>query len=470
MDRPGLSRSKTTGYVANSYSRPTGVAAMGGGRPVPTRAATTTRLPATATTKPLPTAPGVLRSNTNPLSTRQPGLSQSNIRVYKPLPRTDAGGAAPARRPTVKATAPPPRTQTRPPVASPPNISVKRSNTTPATRTAPFETKPRTAGGGTTQPNINKRLPTPAAAAGGSGSRRLDPIPKVPGPQIPVPPSKHAAALSRSKSENQKPNQTYANRTETVKALKAPLPPIPQGVVAKNLVLASQEDAVVLDGGLPSVTSSHIVRVAESNGICMKEAERALYGRHLPAESRIVWNTTAENDRQMRALLQWVDKVRWGLASLGLHKYMATKARGALIFNVNGRLSNSPETPAVDWITFKDVQKTLDRQLQEYIKEYDPTRYVLVFTFRVVDGGNAIHIWGKKLAIPPSLPATYEKELKDVAKKTNKMKYEIIEKYVSQIEPSGKGLLNSFTSVNNRDGGTLSRGLSITKWFKRLLH
>lgn len=210
-------------------------------------------------------------------------------------------------------------------------------------------------------------------------------------PQVAPQPPPKAGPLSRSKSESQRPSgQPFANKSEAVKALKAPLPAIPQGAVAKNLVLASEANARVLDSGLPNTTSSHIVRVAESNGECLKEAHRALYGRHLPVEDRIIWNRTAESDKGMKALLEWIDKVRWGLASLGLHKFVSTKSRGALVFNINGRLSNSPETPAVDWMTFDDAQKTLDHQLQTYISTYDPTAHVLVYAFRVMPGGNNV--------------------------------------------------------------------------------
>lgn len=222
----------------------------------------------------------------------------------------------------------------------------------------------------------------------GQFSRR-DPSPGRRGEtSAPQPPPK--AGLARSKSERDRPAQAYTNKNDAVRALKAPLPAIPQGAVAKNLVLASEDNARVLDSGLPNVTSSHIVRIAESNGKCLEEAKAALFGRHAPPEERIIWNHTADRDKGMQNLLDWVDKVKWGLASLGLHKFMATKQRGALVFNVNGRLSNDPKTPAVDWFTFAEAQKTLDKQLQKYIGEYNPAEYVLVFTFRVLRGGQVV--------------------------------------------------------------------------------
>ncbi|KAG8991073.1 hypothetical protein FRB90_001472, partial [Tulasnella sp. 427] len=376
---------------------------------------------APTTNKALPSAPGkatVVRSNT----TAGAGSGNTTLRYYqKPQP------AAPGPAVPSKNTLPgiPPKTTAYISATAP---AVKRSNTTPIrSNTTP-----------TRQP-----LPAPSSnRVGQSSSRRADVSGAVPPP--PPKATATAGALSRSKSERDRPAQTYTTKNEAVRALKAPLPAIPQGAVAKNLVLASEDNARVLDSGLPNVTSSHIVRIAESNGKCLEEASAALFGRHAPPEERIVWNHTADRDKGMQNLLEWVDKVKWGLASLGLHKFMATKQRGALIFNVNGRLSNDPKTPAVDWFTFADAQRTLDKQLQKYIGEYNPAEYVLVFTFRVMRGGQVMHMWGKKLAIPQTLPVTYATEIRDALKKVNKKRLEVLTE-----DPAPK------------------RSLSITKWLKR---
>lgn len=264
----------------------------------------------------------------------------------------------------------------------PPQATVKRSNTTPLSRTTPPTTSAHKGIAAThirLPPTAAKNTTTAAYTAASKG---------------PAPPPK--GNLSRSKSESQKPLAAAAhgsrNKSETIKALKAPLPAIPQGVVAKNLVLAAEPNATVLDSGLPNVTSNHIVRVVESGGLCLKEAERAFYGRHALPSDRITWNRTADNDANVKSLLEWVERTRWGLASLGLHKFMASKTRGALVFNVHGRLSTSPDTPAVDWITFEDAQRTLDMQLQNYIGTYDPSTHVLVFVFRVSPTGDSVSL------------------------------------------------------------------------------
>lgn len=407
--KPGLSRSKTTGYAAASYSRPLRT----GTQPTP------------ASNKALPSAPGrtvVQRSNTTGqyAAGAQPGSGHTNVRYYqKPQPAVPGPGV-PSKN-TLPAL--PPKTTAYITAAAP---AVKRSNTAPIrSNTTPT------------------RQPPPVTSTRAGQSFRRDPSPgRRVEASAPQPPPK--AGLSRSKSERDRPAQAYTNKNDAVRALKAPLPAIPQGAVAKNLVLAAEDNARVLDSGLPNVTSSHIVRIAESNGKCLEEAKAALFGRHAPPEERMIWNHTADRDKGMQNLLDWVDKVKWGLASLGLHKFMATKQRGALVFNVNGRLSNDPKTPAVDWFTFAEAQKTLDKQLQKYIGEYNPAEYVLVFTFRVLRGGQVMHLWGKKLAIPQTLPVTYASEIRDALKKVNKKRLEVLTE-----DPAPK------------------RGLSITRWLKR---
>ena len=338
------------------------------------------------------------RSNTNPINMK-PGSVNTRYatKANPPVPPVVPSKTGPAVPSKAAAIIP----KSQPPVSRAMATGLTRSNTAPMRSTAPTTSGGRTtpiaagrgkppvsqstppvayplrAGGGglTPQPSLSRR-----DTSTGSG-RRPDPS----NTQPPVKPLPNAKALTRSKSESQRPAQTYTSRLDALKALKAPLPSI-TGAVGKNknLVIAAEDNARVLDSGLPSQTSSHIVRVAESGGECLKEAEVALYGRHTVPSDRIIWNRTAESDKQMKSFLEWIDKVRWGLASLGLHKFLETKARGALIFNINGRLSNSPQTPAVDWITFSDAQRTLDAQLQQFISTYNPMEHVLVFAFRVM--------------------------------------------------------------------------------------
>jgi len=216
---------------------------------------------------------------------------------------------------------------------------------------------------------------------------------------------------------------------DVVKNLKdTPLPPIPKpvpGAVSKNLVVAANKNTAVIDSGLPG-SSGHVVKVVESGGMCLQSAQQALYGRHLPPSERITWHRTTESDKRMESLLEWIERTRWGLASLGLHKFLQSRTRGALIFNVHGRLSTAPNEPAVDWITFADAQNTLDSQLQEYMASYDPSMHTLVFAFRLSPDQKSLKMWGKKIGVPPALPATYGDEIESIKKELRKKKWGVI--------------------------------------------
>ncbi|KAG9020018.1 hypothetical protein FRB95_005253, partial [Tulasnella sp. JGI-2019a] len=70
---------------------------------------------------------------------------------------------------------------------------------------------------------------------------------------------------------------------------------------------------------------------------------------------------------------------------------LETHARGTLFINVNYRIgTKSLTTPAVDWMTFGDSQRTLDRVLQDNITTFDPMRTALVFAILVSKTGNSI--------------------------------------------------------------------------------
>ncbi|KAG8886564.1 hypothetical protein FRB98_001212, partial [Tulasnella sp. 332] len=390
-DRPGLSRSRTTGgagragasssrYPDSSKPLPT----------VPTRRPSTTVHRSNTTTANGGPSAGVKRTQTIKVPTTTAGASPSLSRTQTIKPTT-TNFSRPQQGRTGATTTP----------SKPPTATVKRSNTTPLTRTVPAID--------TTQKTIIRLPPAAQPRAGPSGLQQQKP---------PAPPPK--GPLGRSKSESQKPNGLYLNKNDALKALKAPLPAIPQGVVAKNLVLVAEPNATVLDSGLPNVTSNHIVRVVESAGLCMQEAQRALFGRHAPTSQRIAWRRTAEDDQNVKGLLEWIERTRWGLASLGLHKFLATQTKGALVFNVHGRLKTDPGTPAVDWMTWADARRTLDGQLQNYVGTYDPAAHVLIFVLRVSPTGDSLKIWGKKIGVPASLPVTYAKEIKAIKKKLDK--------------------------------------------------
>ncbi|KAG8929740.1 hypothetical protein FRC02_005129 [Tulasnella sp. 418] len=168
--------------------------------------------------------------------------------------------------------------------------------------------------------------------------------------------------------------------------------------------------------GPPRPQPTHDVRIQETGGLALKPAHRAFYGRHRHATQRFYWTLPPEHDERVSSLLDWIETMSWGLANLGLIKFLAWRNRGALLVNADFRPWRAPEEPAFDWITFEDAQNTLDRILQESIATYDPATTVLIFAFLVSKTGSSVGIWRRKVSIPTSLQLKHGAEVERVKK------------------------------------------------------
>jgi hypothetical protein len=115
----------------------------------------------------------------------------------------------------------------------------------------------------------------------------------------------------------------------------------------------------------------------------------------------------------------------WGLCTIGLHEFLKTGKRGALIVNADYRPDDHPDQPAFDWIDFDDAQNTRDKVLQESIATYDPLVHVLVFVFLLSKSGNSLGIWRRKLAIPPRLKVEYQHDVLRVKESLIGTKYRV---------------------------------------------
>jgi len=93
----------------------------------------------------------------------------------------------------------------------------------------------------------------------------------------------------------------------------------------------------------------------------------------------------------------------YGLANLGVLKFLETGERGALITNVQYRAKKSPLEPAFDYLTWTQANQTFDRTLQQSLAYYDPETQVVVFVFLLSESQNSMAIWRRKLSIPVSL-------------------------------------------------------------------
>lgn len=78
--------------------------------------------------------------------------------------------------------------------------------------------------------------------------------------------------------------------------------------------------------------------------------------------------------------------------------------------NADYRPSKSNE-PAFDWLTFPELQKTMDRTLQESVAFYDPSALVVVFVFLPSKSGNSLAIWRRKIAVPSNVRLAYQAQI-----------------------------------------------------------
>ncbi|KAI5125050.1 hypothetical protein M0805_007474 [Coniferiporia weirii] len=148
-------------------------------------------------------------------------------------------------------------------------------------------------------------------------------------------------------------------------------------------------------------------RILDSDGNALALAHRALYSKSRLARNRIHWLFDPRKDERVSSLLDWVQKMHYDLAKFGFSKFLETRERGALFANADYRLPSSPNEPAFDWLTYDNVQTTMDRTLQESLAFYDPNTQVLVFVFLLSKSQNSMAIWRRKLALPNNIRLTY---------------------------------------------------------------
>ncbi|KAG1874694.1 hypothetical protein DFJ58DRAFT_650454 [Suillus subalutaceus] len=149
----------------------------------------------------------------------------------------------------------------------------------------------------------------------------------------------------------------------------------------------------------------------ESKGAAISPVTGAFFGRERMAKERFHWMFPHDKDERVASLLAWIQSVSYGLGSFGLHKFLQTRERGALVVNADYRPSKSPSEPAFDWLTYPELQKTMDRTLQESVAFYDPAALVIVFVFLPSKSGNSLAIWRRKIAVPSSVRLAYQAQI-----------------------------------------------------------
>jgi len=150
----------------------------------------------------------------------------------------------------------------------------------------------------------------------------------------------------------------------------------------------------------------------ESKGAAISLVAGAFFGQNSrKAKDRFHWMFPPDKDERVASLLAWIQSVSYGLGSFGLHKFLQTRERGALVVNADYRPSKSPNEPAFDWLTYPELQKTMDRTLQESVAFYDPSALVVVFVFLPSKSGNSLAIWRRKIAVPSSVRLAYQAQI-----------------------------------------------------------
>lgn len=79
-------------------------------------------------------------------------------------------------------------------------------------------------------------------------------------------------------------------------------------------------------------------------------------------------------------------------------------------------MRHNPQEPALDWLTFKELQGTMDKTLQESVAFYDPSTHVMVFVYLPSESGNSIAIWRLKINVPDKTRSKYQAEIAAITK------------------------------------------------------
>lgn len=94
-----------------------------------------------------------------------------------------------------------------------------------------------------------------------------------------------------------------------------------------------------------------------------------------------------------------------------LKKFLEARERGGLFVNAAFRMKQHPLEPAFDFLTFDQLQGTMDKTLQESVAFYDPARFVMVLVFLPSQSGNSVAIWRQKINVPDNARQKYRAEI-----------------------------------------------------------
>ncbi|EKM80468.1 hypothetical protein AGABI1DRAFT_128141 [Agaricus bisporus var. burnettii JB137-S8] len=179
---------------------------------------------------------------------------------------------------------------------------------------------------------------------------------------------------------------------------------------SKTLTYAYKDLNTSLDPSKPrnSVSDHTAVQFVESHGTALKPVEQALFGRARWAQDRIHWMFSPYKDERVSTLLTWIESMSYHLGTFGLHKFLQSRERGAIITNAAFRLPEFPGQPVFDWLTFEQLQDTMDKTLQESVVFYDPGAQVIVYVLLPSQTGRSVAMWRRKINVPNNARVTYK--------------------------------------------------------------
>ncbi|KEP50990.1 Asp domain protein [Rhizoctonia solani 123E] len=145
------------------------------------------------------------------------------------------------------------------------------------------------------------------------------------------------------------------------------------------------------------------IEIVESGGSALSEAQDALTNDRRPVWTRILWTVPLEHNPAAQLVLSKIAcrEVVEGLSVLAIRRYLSTE-RGAFFCNVDRNASDN-RALEVDWITFRDTQKTRDKTLQREVFRNEPALSVLVYVFRTSPDKRSIAIWRRKIDMPATI-------------------------------------------------------------------
>ncbi|TRM68327.1 hypothetical protein BD626DRAFT_395967 [Schizophyllum amplum] len=168
----------------------------------------------------------------------------------------------------------------------------------------------------------------------------------------------------------------------------------------------------------------------ESRGAALMPVQKALFSRSRPPKDRIHWGFPPEKNSKVATALQWVNSHSHAIADYGVSKFLAGRERGALFINATYRHPGHPSEPAFDWLSFPQLQSTLDFTLQDSVAFSDPAKVVVVFVFLSSESGNSVAMWRIKVRMQEDILLKHEKQIEQL-----KATLPSRDKYVIFLEP-----------------------------------